>query len=191
VVEAFARDRHLEFVAHREVGQRQPTGRMRLAEEDFLLLPMLGTPGAHAPLQGAKHPVTEHVAVSALQFLEQGSALQIRLALEQRHQLRVPHRGQRIGPRSPRPRPELRRQPVGQLDASRRAHADPHPRRRNLLRRLPSRFLVFAHLLVRDLLAGHSASPNLLRQKSTVNLASGPSRRQFQPAKIVVADRSG
>ena len=66
VLEAFARDRHLELVAHRKVGQRQPGGRMGLTEEDLLLLPMLGTPGAHAPLQRAQHPVTEDVAVPAV-----------------------------------------------------------------------------------------------------------------------------
>lgn len=40
-------------------------------------------------------------------------------------------------------------------------------------------------------LPGTAASPNVPRQKSTVSLASGPSRLQIQPAKIVVVDRSG
>ena len=189
--EVFAAHRDPEFVTHGEVRQRQTARWIGLREEHLLLVSVLGAPHADPPLQGAQHPIAEHLTVTALQLLEQRAALQPRFALEQGHQLLLPDVRQRIGARPPCPWSALRRQPVGLLDASRRAHADAHPGRRDLLRRLPSCFLVFAHLLVRDLLAGHRAPPNACRQKSTLSLASGPSRLQIQPAKIVVVDRSG
>ena len=87
-----------EQVAHRgEVRQATMARRVQLREEHFLGRSFQGSPLADVTLQGAQHAVGEAVGMIVLQLAQQRDGHQLRRALEQRHDLRVPYLQKRIG----------------------------------------------------------------------------------------------
>ena len=72
-------------------------------------------------------------------------------------------------------------------DTACRTHADPHLRRRNLLRGPLPHLFVFAHLVVRYLGAGHSAPPNFHSSGDHCNPRFRTFPFQILPARLIVA----
>ena len=159
-------DAHPQLVRIGEVGQPQAPRGVLLGEEDFAVLAFQRAPPAHPPLQRAQHPRLEPPGIAPLQFLEQRHRRQRRRLAQQRHQLRLPHPGQRVSPRAPPAQATLRRQCRRLLDTTGAANADPHLRRRRILPELPAQLLVSVHLMIRNALAGHRASSSFLFEES-------------------------
>jgi hypothetical protein len=158
VGEGNASDDHAELVADGEVRQSESPGRVLLCEEDFAFWAVNGAPLAHAALQRAQHGRVVVTRVAALQLLQQRDRVEGAVGLEQRDDLAVPYRGQRVGPGAPRPFFALRGQCLAVFDAPRAALADAGLGGRGDLTELQVVLLVLLHLVVRDLLAGHNAS---------------------------------
>ena len=93
-----------QLVGHGEVRQPEPAGRVLLREVDLALEPVLGAPLADPPLQRAQHRVGEPLGMAALQLLEHRRPGERWCLQQQRHDLRIPPRRQRIGACSPLPR---------------------------------------------------------------------------------------
>ena len=137
---------HPERVGDREVRQPQPSGWVRLGEEDLALGTVLGTPLAHTALQGAQHRLVDTHRVAPLQLLEKRHRHEPRCALEHRHHLGVPDLRQRVGAGAPVARWPLRGQHQARFDAPCAAHADTRLGRGGLLGVLATQFLVLGHL---------------------------------------------
>jgi hypothetical protein len=69
-------DGHAENLGVGEIGQRLPTGRMLLAEDQLALRSRDGPPLRDAPLQRAQHALVI-VAMAAAQLFEEGGGAQI------------------------------------------------------------------------------------------------------------------
>lgn len=128
--------------------------------------------------------------MAPLQLLEQRDGVQLRIRLQQRHDLSVPHQRQRIGARAPTAGPSLRRQPVAAFDAPRAALADAGARGCHCLGVSVPLLLVSVHLVVRDPLAGHRFGL-VTTSRPTLNpdLPDLPDAGP-EPVKIVVVNRS-
>ncbi len=110
MVQALAGDADGAIAHLGEIGQAEPARRMVLPENDVPLGTVQRPPGADAPLQRA--PDTgANLAMAAPDLVENGDRPQARGALEQRHHLAVPNRGQRVRPPAVARRFLLRRQP--------------------------------------------------------------------------------
>ena len=132
-------------------------GGVLLGKVDLSLGTELGTPQAHAPLQGAQHAGVPLVWVAALEFFEQGDGVEMYVGLKQRHDLAVPNRIQRILSGAPVSFGALGGQAWGLLDAPGAALADASFGSGGHLAELVAVLLVLVHLVVRDSLAGHAA----------------------------------
>src|SRR6266704_7013071 len=97
---------------------------MLLSEDDVLLGAVQRPPGTDAPLQRAPDTSAD-LGMAAPDLIENGDRPQPRNALEQRHHLAVPNRGQRILPPAPARRSLLRREPGVLLNAKAVAALNP------------------------------------------------------------------
>ena len=89
---------------------------MLLPEDDVLLGPVQRPPGANAPLQRAPDTSAD-LGMAAADLIENGDRPQAWSALEHRHHLAVPNRGQRILSPATTRRFPLRREPGVLFDA--------------------------------------------------------------------------
>jgi hypothetical protein len=78
-----------------EVGQAEPPGRMLLPEDHILLGTMESSPGSDAPLQRAADAGAD-LGMTATDLVENGDWPQPWTALQERYDLAVPYRSQRI-----------------------------------------------------------------------------------------------
>ena len=112
-------------LGHRgEVRQAAVAGGVVLGEEHFLAWPFQGPPLPDVALQGAQHTIGVVIRVVVLQLAQQRDGHQVRRTLEQRNDLGVPDRGERIDARAPVTTGCLRRQRGGTINAARAALAD-------------------------------------------------------------------
>src|SRR6266568_2791734 len=124
VIQRRTGDADAAFAHIGEIGQPQPTRWMLLPEDDVLLSPVQRSPAANAPLQRAADAGAD-LGVAAADLVENGDRPQARNALEQRHHLAVPNRGQRILPPAVAWRFLLRREPGVLLNAKAVAALNP------------------------------------------------------------------
>src|SRR5262245_17357709 len=103
VWERDAGDNYLEFVADSEVRQSQAPRWVLLREEHLALGSMHGAPLAYTALQRAQDVCAVGTWVATLQFLQQRHRVEHGVGFEQRHDLAVPYRGQRVGSGPPCP----------------------------------------------------------------------------------------
>ena len=87
---------HVQFIGHREVRDALAAWWMLLCKVDLALAAEPGTPQAYAPLQGAQHAGVPLTGVAALEFFEQGDGVESGIGLQQRDDLAVPDRFQRV-----------------------------------------------------------------------------------------------
>jgi hypothetical protein len=197
VREGDAGDDHFEFVADGEVGQPEAARRMLLREEDLALGAVHGAPLADAALQGAQDRRAVLARIAPLQFLQQRDRVERGVGLQQRNDLAVPDRCQRISPGTPGPFFALGRQSVAVFDAPGTALADAGLGCGRDLTELEVVLLVLLHLVVRDLLAGQR-EPSLIDDRLTIDPASrtGPAPVKTgqdscrRPANLIVANHA-
>ena len=94
-------DCDLQLARSSEIRQAELAWRVLLREEDFFLWPGHCTPLPNTPLQRAQHPVGEISGMLFLQLAQYRDRHQSRRTLQQRHDLRFPHRSEWIGARAP------------------------------------------------------------------------------------------
>ena len=134
------------------------TGRVLLSKVDLTLCPELGTPQAHAPLQGAQNARVPLAGVAALEFFEQGDGVEVNVGLQQRNDLAVPDQAKRVFSSTPVAFRALRRQALGLVDAPGAALTNACLGSGGDLAVFVAVLLVHVHLMVRDDLARHAAS---------------------------------
>jgi hypothetical protein len=113
VREELTGDAHPKRAAVGEVDRRLATWHVLLLEEHLFVGPVQRTPVAHAPLQRTQVPLVETTAMTTAELGENRCCLEGAgvVALEQRHDVRLPNAVERIDPRAPGPRRlRLRRQ---------------------------------------------------------------------------------
>ena len=102
VVERTAVDGHAQVRTVREIAGRDPTGMMRLGEENLLGRATLGPPDLDPPLQGAQLAVRKASGEASLQVGKKGPGLQSGVALQLLFEF-GPDLGEEIRMRSPVP----------------------------------------------------------------------------------------
>src|ERR1700737_2330511 len=161
-----------------EIGKPQPTRRMLLPEDDVLLGAVQRPPGADAPLQRAADTGAD-LGMAAPDLVENGDRPQPRNALEQRHHLAVPNRGQRILP-PPARRSLLRRELEVLLKAIGSGSAEPGLCRGNRRRVVLAKTHVQPHLAVGDVAAGQAAVPH--RREEPASYPADRDRQKTPPS---------
>ena len=96
VSECHAGNLYAQLIGHGEVRDALASRRVFLRKVDLALVAVLGAPQAHAALQGAQHTVVPLTGLATLQFFEQGHGIEPGIGLQQRDDLAVPHRTERI-----------------------------------------------------------------------------------------------
>jgi hypothetical protein len=99
VIESMAGNLHPQFIAHREVTGRQPSGVMFLVEEDRLPRPMQAPPLTHAALKRTSRGVRKLTRMCLLQPFEQRLRFEPRFHFEPLLDV-VPDIGKRVGSRA-------------------------------------------------------------------------------------------
>ena len=105
VRERYAPERHAQVARVREVERRFPTRNRHLLKVDLAIRTVLHPPLPDPPLQRPKLPRLKATRMTPAQRLEQRQHLQpaVGIGHQLRHHLRLPHRGERVLPRPPRP----------------------------------------------------------------------------------------
>jgi hypothetical protein len=94
---------YIKLVGHCEVRKALAPWWMFLGEVDLPLTTKPGTPQAYTPLQGAQPSAVPLTWVTALEFFEQGNGVESGIGLQQRDNLAVPDRNQRVFSGAPVP----------------------------------------------------------------------------------------
>ena len=110
VLERLARDRDAEPAHVGEVRQAHPARRMLLAEDHIPVGAVESPPSGDAALQGPAHPRGD-LGMATADLLEDRHRADARGGLQHRHDLALPHPGERVGTPPPTGRLLLRRQP--------------------------------------------------------------------------------
>ena len=115
-------NRHPQRARVREVERRFPTRNRHLLEIHLAIRTVLHTPVANPPLQSPELPRLKATGMPPAQRREQRQHLQpsVRIGHQLRHNLRLPHVGERVLPRAPSPRRLRRRRQSAALPAARR-----------------------------------------------------------------------
>ena len=158
----------------------EPARRMLLPEDDVLLGAMERPPGADAPLQRATNAGAD-LGMAPTDLVENGDRPQARGALQQRHHLAVPNRGQRISPPTVARRFLLRRKSGVLLDAIGGGGAEPGLRRGDDRRLGVTETHVQPHLAIGDVAAGQGAVPH--RREEPASYPAGRDRQPTRPLR--------
>ena len=140
-----------------EVRQALLSRRMLLTKDHLALWAVQRLPGAHPPLQGAPRGDREF-RVAAQHLAHDADRAQSRCRLQQRDDLAVPDRRQRVRPAAAAWGSRLRGQPGIGLDPSAGGGAETCSGSGSLARVGQTKVHVQSHLLVRDVFAGHRRS---------------------------------
>ena len=172
VRERHAPQRHPKVARVAEVERRFPARNRHLLEVHFALGAVLHAPLSDPPLQRPQLPGLKPTRVPAAQRPEQRQHLQpsVGVGHQLRHHLRLPHVGERVFPRPPRPCPLRRRRQLPALPLPGRPLAHPGCRR-GRRQRLPCHPLLTQppNLRVRD-------QPVLHEETGSVTRLAGASR---------------
>jgi hypothetical protein len=158
VLERLAGDGDAEVAHVGEVRQAEPAGLVQLAEEHLLLRAVQRPPAADPALEGAADAAAE-LGVAAQHLLENRDRPQARRGPQQRHDLALPDRGQRVRPAPSPQRGLLRWRPGVRLDPVRGGGAEPGPRGGDRDRFCPAERHVQPHLAVGDMAARQRRLP--------------------------------
>jgi hypothetical protein len=110
MIERPTRDRDAETAQISEVGEAHTAGRVLLAEDHIALGTVERPPAGHAPLQGPPHTGGQ-LGMPPANLLENRHHPQLGCHLQHRHDLALPHGGERVGTTAAARRLLLRRQP--------------------------------------------------------------------------------
>src|SRR5665647_2699727 len=94
---------HVQFIRYGEVRDALAPRWVFLRKVDLPLDSKLGPPQAYAPLQGPEHAGVPLTGITALEFFEQGDGVEPGIGLQQRDDLAVPNRTQRVFSGTPVP----------------------------------------------------------------------------------------
>ena len=142
--------------------------------------PLQRPPGADAPLQRAPDAGAD-LGMAPPHLVENGDRPQARRALEQRHDLAVPNRSQRIRPPATTRRFLLRRQPRVLLDAIGGGGAEPGLGRGNDRRLGLAETHEQPHLAIGDVATGQGAVPH--RREEPASYPAGHDRQTTRPLR--------
>src|SRR5882762_3678615 len=151
---------------------------MLLSEDDVLLGAVQRPPGTDAPLQRAADTSAD-LGMAAPDLIKNGDRPQPRNALEQRHHLAVPNRGQRILPPAPARRSLLRRELEVLLKAIGSGSAEPGLCRGNRRRVGLAETHVQPRLAIGDVAPGQAAVPH--RREEPASYPAGRDRQKTRP----------
>ena len=147
---------------------------------------MQRAPVAHPPLQRpADAVVGEGVGIGHLQMAQERDRLHGGVALEDRQQHRLPHRGERIGNGAPALGLALGRQAGIGVDAASGALAEPGPGGGGALAVTKSVLHVRSHLLVGDGSARHVGTSVWTTEIPVVPARSGQHPRHHPPRRTI------
>ncbi len=165
VIERHTSDADAEIAHVGEIRQPQSARRVILAKDDVAVIAVQRPPGADATLKGAADAWAD-LRVTATDLVKNGDRSQAGSTLQQRHDLAVPDRGQRIPPPAAAWRPLLGWQPMVVLDAICGRGAEPGPGRGDDGRLSLSKLHVEPHLAVGDVAARQGAVPHRREEPS-------------------------
>lgn len=173
---------HVQFISHGEVRDALASRWVFLRKVDLPLDSKLGTPQAYAALQGPQHTAVPLTRIAALEFFKQRDGVESGISLQQRNDLAVPDRAQRVFSGTPVPLWVLRGQTLRVFNTRGASLDDSGFGGRSYLAELVAMLFVFMHLVVRDSLAGHTAYLRFVFEGLTV--APPPSPARCRPLPI-------
>ena len=97
MIEPDARNRDAQPAGIGKIRQAEATGFVLLPENHIAGRALDGAPAAHPPLQRAADAKLE-IGMAAADLVEHGNGAHLRRGLQERHDLGVPDRRQRVGP---------------------------------------------------------------------------------------------